>query len=96
MITKRQIQNEVFELNLFFLFSCAVVDAARVGSRAKYINHSSSPSCVVKVIIVNGDHRITIVGKKYINPGEELTFDYGYNHTYHGSTIQREYFRNNF
>ena len=55
-----------------------VVDARRLSSRSKYLNHSKKPNCDVKVVVVNGDHRIRFAAKKYIKAGEELTFDYGY------------------
>ena len=31
-----------------------------------------------QVITSNADHKIAIFAKKMIEPGEELTFDYGY------------------
>lgn len=41
---------------------------------AKYINHSCSPNCEAEMI----KGRIWIVARRDIKPGEEITFNYGY------------------
>ena len=63
---------------LFDLNDESVIDASRMGSKSKFLNHSNTPNCVVKVVVVNGDHRIQFSAKKDICAGDELTFDYGY------------------
>jgi hypothetical protein len=49
-----------------------VVDAARHGNAARFINHSCAPNCAA---YLDGD-RIFIEAIKNIQPGVELTYDY--------------------
>jgi len=59
---------------LFTLDDDTVVDGARGGNEARYINHSCDPNC--EAVIEKG--HIWIYARRPIAPGEELTYDYQY------------------
>ena len=63
----------IFDINSNF-----TVDSMRVGSNAKYVNHSIDPNCDIKIMYVMGDHRICFFARKSIEAGAELTFNYAY------------------
>lgn len=62
---------------LFTVTPSIVVDGAVGGSDAIYINHSCAPNC--EAIIEN--RRIYIHALRGIQPGEELAYDYQFEHT---------------
>jgi SET domain-containing protein len=71
-------------INLSFLFNTnkyGVLDATRLGNKTRFLNHASTPkeglNCEVKVLLVNGEHRIKFVALRDIQKGDELLFDYG-------------------
>ena len=66
---------------LFTLNDDYVIDGARRGNVAKWINHSCSPNCDSIIEEAEGDDRtkdrVFIEAKKAIKAGEELTYNYG-------------------
>lgn len=66
---------------LFTLNDEYVIDGARRGNVARWINHSCSPNCDSIIEEAEGDDRtkdrVFIEAKRAIKPGEELTYNYG-------------------
>lgn len=59
---------------LFAIDDDIVVDAARGGNMARWINHSCEPNCDAVI----EDERIYIESVREIQPGEEITYDYNF------------------
>jgi hypothetical protein len=57
---------------LFEVDAHTVIDGARHGNEARYINHACDPNCEA----VNEDGRIFIEAIADIGPGDELVYDY--------------------
>ncbi|PRT56528.1 Histone-lysine N-methyltransferase, H3 lysine-4 specific [Wickerhamiella sorbophila] len=61
---------------LFRIDDQTVIDATKRGGIARFINHSCDPSCMAKVIKVEGTKRIVIYAMRDVQANEELTYDY--------------------
>eukprot|EP01028_Stygiella_incarcerata_P013877 TRINITY_DN855_c0_g1_i1.p1 TRINITY_DN855_c0_g1~~TRINITY_DN855_c0_g1_i1.p1 ORF type:complete len:734 (-),score=155.47 TRINITY_DN855_c0_g1_i1:1764-3965(-) len=63
---------------LFNLVDSMAIDAMRKGNKARFINHSDSPNCEARLVVVGHDHHIKVMAKRDIVAGEELFLDYNY------------------
>ncbi|MBX6331659.1 MAG: SET domain-containing protein-lysine N-methyltransferase [Gemmatimonadaceae bacterium] len=73
----RRYDDDAMERHHTFLFTLddkTVIDAARGGNEARFINHSCDPNC--EAVIEDG--HIYIEAIRTIQPGEELVYDYQY------------------
>ena len=62
---------------LFRMDADNVVDATKIGSIARFINHSCNPNSYSKVVTVDkGVKKIIIFAKRAIRKGDELVYDY--------------------
>lgn len=55
-----------------------VIDAYRMGSIARFANHSCAPNCEFQKWTVDGLPRMCMFSLRTIRPGEELTYDYNF------------------
>lgn len=65
-----------FSTYLFRVDDDLVVDATRKGNIARLMNHCCTPNCTAKILTVNGEKRIVLFAKVWIEPGSEITYDY--------------------
>lgn len=65
----------------------SIIDATRKGGIARFVNHSCSPNCVAKVISVKTQKKVVFFAVRDINAGEEITYDYHFNHEDDGKKI---------
>jgi SET domain-containing protein len=72
---KNVYKNEVNHYTLS-LHSGLVIDSYRIGSLARFINHSCEPNCEVQKWLVNGQYRMCIFASCNILRGTELTYNY--------------------
>ena len=55
-----------------------VIDAYRMGSVARFANHSCSPNCEFQKWTVDGLHHMCLFSSRTVKAGEELTYDYNF------------------
>ncbi|PKA62451.1 Histone-lysine N-methyltransferase ATX2 [Apostasia shenzhenica] len=64
-----------------------IIDATRKGGIARFVNHSCQPNCVAKIISIRNDKKVIFLAERDIYPGEEITYDYHFNHEDEGKKI---------
>ncbi|XP_050366128.1 uncharacterized protein LOC126784688 isoform X2 [Argentina anserina] len=64
-----------------------MVDATCKGGIGRFVNHSCSPNCIAKVISVRNEKKVVFLAERDIFPGEEITYDYHFNHEDEGKKI---------
>jgi len=67
---------------MFRIDSFTVCDATKQGNMARFINASCDPNCYTKIINVMDTKRIVIYAKRNIMVGEELCYDYKFQHEF--------------
>lgn len=55
-----------------------IIDSGQRGSVARFANHSCDPNAEIQKWYVNNEPRIGLFARRYINPGEEITYDYNF------------------
>lgn len=61
---------------LFRVDDDLVVDATRKGNFARLVNHCCTPNCGARIFTVNGRKHIVLFAREWIQPGDEVTYDY--------------------
>ncbi|KAF9057033.1 hypothetical protein BJ165DRAFT_1520451 [Panaeolus papilionaceus] len=72
---------------VFGLATGTCLDSALAGNESRFINHSSTPNCESRLVLVNGQHRIGIYAARFIKAGEELFIHYGSEFPIEGSSM---------
>uniref|UniRef100_A0A7E4W9C1 [histone H3]-lysine(4) N-trimethyltransferase n=1 Tax=Panagrellus redivivus TaxID=6233 RepID=A0A7E4W9C1_PANRE len=70
---QRYIENGIGSSYLFRINDDWVIDATRMGNCARFINHSCTPNSYARVV---KNKHIAIYSKRFIEAGEEITYDY--------------------
>ncbi len=81
-MTKRMVTHGrgVSKLYMMQLGNDKFLDARRKGGVTRFINHSCDPSCILEHWRVDKDTRCAIFALKDMKAGDELTFDYQWQH----------------
>ncbi|KAH9489593.1 hypothetical protein Btru_036451, partial [Bulinus truncatus] len=77
----RQYSKEGLKHHYFMALNAdEVVDATLRGNISRFINHSCNPNCETQKWTVNGELRVGFFTRTPVKKGEELTFDYQFEH----------------
>ena len=77
-IYRRYSTNYIYLILMISLLYTSIFFSLFLGSKAKFINHSTTPNCEIRIVLIACEHRIGLYAKQNISSGEELCFDYGY------------------
>lgn len=66
-----------------------VSDGTYKANMARFVNHSNTPNCEVKYILVNGSHRIGFYAVKDISAQREIFINYNYTKHVENDYIKR-------
>lgn len=72
-------KKEEDESNSLYLFDAGggvTIDGSTRSNTARYINHSCRPNCEIDIY----KHRVYVLARRAIKPGEELTYDYDHDY----------------
>ena len=72
-IEKHRHANNHYILKLYEKY---YIDARDCGNMARFINHSCSPNCEIRLWDIKATKRVGIYSKCMISPGTQLTIDY--------------------
>jgi histone-lysine N-methyltransferase SETD1 len=61
---------------MFRIDGNTIIDATKMGSLARFVNHSCDPNCYTQIIQHDAQPKIIIYAKRDIRLGEELCYDY--------------------
>lgn len=64
-----------------------IVDATQKGGIARFVNHSCLPNCIARIISVRNEKKVVFFAERDIYPGEEITYDYNFNHEDEGKRV---------
>ena len=75
-----RLSNYTIDDNMYFasLAPGQILDAKRMGSLARFANHSCDPNCVLQRWIVLGENRLVLVSLIDLQPNDELAYNYEY------------------
>ncbi|KAJ3843454.1 hypothetical protein EV361DRAFT_211843 [Lentinula raphanica] len=76
-LTRDEVSNHRKRSYLYNLNGNYDLDSNFLGNESRYINHSDSPNCFARIMLVTGNYRIGIYAKTRLEPGIELFLDYG-------------------
>ncbi|ETW75709.1 hypothetical protein HETIRDRAFT_106382 [Heterobasidion irregulare TC 32-1] len=71
-LARHRTRNYVFGLDTTF-----AIDATSAGNISRYINHADDANCYSRLLQVNDENRIGIFAIRDIEPGEEISINYG-------------------